>query len=128
MALNYKDGTDIQAAITASQNSSALDLRGFSKLAIQVKFGTCTGVIDSAARYTLQTSNIGGTSSSDWSTMTGLIQASTSGATLAGITAFKYFPDNGTADETGFGRWVRFRMVITGAPSLSYTTYWLAKE
>ena len=124
MALNYKSGTDYQAAITASQNSNTLDVMGYSKLAIQVKFGTCTGVIDSAARYTLQTSN----NNSDWNTMTGEIQTSTSGAALTGVTVYKHFPDNATADETGFGRYVRFRMVITGAPSLTYTTYWLAKE
>ena len=128
MALNYKSGTDIQAAITASQNSDALDVRGYSKLAIQVKFGTCTGVIDSAAKYTLQTSNVGGTSSSDWSTIVGEIQTSTSGAALNGVTVYKHFPDNATADETGFGRFIRFRMVVTGAPSLSYTTYWYAIE
>lgn len=124
MALNYKGGTDYQSAIVASQNGSVLDLRGYSKLAIQVKFGTCTGVINSAARYALQTSN----NNSDWSTMTGLIQASTSGAALNDITVYKHFPDNATADETGFGRYVRFQMVVTGAPSLTYTTYWEAKE
>lgn len=124
MALNYRSNTDIQSAITASQNSDALDLRGYSKLAIQVVFGTCTGAGASSGQYTLQTSN----NKDDWSTITGDIQADTSGAALNGITVYKYFPDNATADETGFGRWIRFRMVVTGSPSLSYTTYWLAKE
>lgn len=124
MAKNFRESLDIQSAITASQNSDAIDLAGYSKLAIHVKFGTCTGVIASSGQYTLQTSNDG----KFWDTMTGDIKVNTSGATLSDTTVFKHFPDNATADETGFGRWVRFRMVVTGAPSLSYTTYWHAKE
>lgn len=125
MALNYREKEDIQSAVTASKNSDAIDLAGFSKLAIQVVFGTCTGVIASSGQYVLQTSNnINGS----WTTMTGDIKVVTSGATLNNTTVFKHFPDNATADETGFGRWVRFRMIVTGSPSLSYTTYWHAKQ
>ncbi len=125
MALNFKSDTDIQAAITASQNSEAFDVGGYSRLAIQVVFGTCTGAGASHGQYVLQTSN---NVDGSWTTMTGNIKVDTTGEDLNNTTVFKYFPDNATADETGFGRWVRFRMIITGSPSLSWTTYWLAKE
>ena len=124
MGLNFKSEVDVQSAITASQNSNAFDLAGYKELAIQVKFGTCTGAGASHGQYTLQTSN----NNNDWTTMTGDIKVDTTGATLNDTTVFKYFPDNATADETGFGRWVRFRMVVTGSPSLSYTTYLIAKQ
>ena len=124
MALNYKSGTDFQSAIAASQNSGALDVRGYKELAIQVKFGTCIGVAGSSGQYTLQTSN----NNKDWSTMGADIQADESGNSLSATTVWKYFPDNATGGDTSFGSYIRFRMVITGAPSLTYTTYWLAKE
>lgn len=128
MALNYKSGTDFQSAITASQNSDALDLRGYKELAIQVRFGTCVGIAGSSGQYTLQTSNIGGSDANDWSTIPIDIQADESGNSLSATTVWKYFPDGATANQTGFGRYVRFRMVVTGAPSLTYTTYWEATE
>lgn len=124
MALNFKSNDFVESSIAASKNSEVLDLAGYSKLAIQVKFGTCVGVAGSSGQYTLQTSN----NNSDWTTMTGDIQTDESGNSLSGTTVYKYFPDNATADETGFGRYVRMRMVVTGAPSLTYTTYWIAKE
>ncbi len=124
MALNYKSSTDFQSAIAASQNSKVFDVRGYKELAIQVRFGTCVGVAGSSGQYTLQTSN----NNSDWSTMGADIQADESGNSLSDTTVWKYFPDNAIGGDTGFGAYVRFRMVVTGAPSLTYTTYWMAKE
>ena len=124
MALNYKSGDFVKSAIAATDNGKSLDVRGYKELAIQVKFGTCVGVAGSSGQYTLQTSN----NNSDWTTMTGDIQTDESGNSLSGTTVYKHFPDNATAEETGFGKYVRMQMVVTGAPSLTYTTYWLAKE
>jgi len=126
MALNFKTGSDLQSSITASQNSDALDLAGYSKLDIHVVFGTCVGVAGSSGQYVLQTSN--NNKDNDWVTMTGDIQADKTANSMSGTTVHKYFPDNAAAGETGFGRYVRFRMIVTGSPSLTYTTYWIAKE
>lgn len=126
MARNYLTDTDIKSAITASENSSAIDVAGYAELSIHVVFGTCQGVAGSSGQYVLQTSNNKG--DNDWVTMTGDIQADKTANSMNATTVHKYFPDNATAGETGFGRWVRYRMIITGAPNLSYTTYLIAKE
>jgi hypothetical protein len=124
MSINYREGIIVDSVITSSSSSSALDLAGYNNLAIQVKFGTCTGAGASSGQYTIQTSN----NNSDWTTMVGNIKANTSGQDLNNTTVYKHIPDNVVANDQGFGRWIRFRMVVTGTPSLSYTTYWHATE
>ena len=124
MALNFKTGTIQQDSISSSSNTDAIDLAGYSKLSSFVKFGTCTGSAGSSGQLALQTSP----DNSSWATITGDVVADTIGDTLSGNSYHKYHPDNATADETGFARYIRYRMIITGTPSLTYTIYWHAKE
>lgn len=123
MALNYKPGDETQSALTTATAGSSIELLGYSKLAIQLKFATCTGTTNTAAGVKVQTSNDG----DNWADLKTLA-TETDAQDLSGDNYFDYLPDNGTADEFGFGKYIRFYCFGSGTFSISYTVTYIAKE
>lgn len=122
MALNYKSSSQTASALTAATNGDAIDLRGYSRLAVQIKFGTCTGTTNTSTLL-LQTSN----DNSNWITIV-QIASETDCVDYDSDDYFSYVPDYATAGDGGFGRYVRIRLTGTGTFSVSYTMYYEAKE
>jgi hypothetical protein len=124
MALNFKSGTDSQSAISASTNGDSVEVAGYSQVAIHLIFGTCTGATggDTAA-ITIETSN----DDKNYSTL-GTIQVAAQGSTLSATKVYDYYPDNATANQIGFGRYIRFVCTVAGTVSITYKINWLAKE
>jgi len=123
MAGNYKGSTITKSSITADDSTSAIDLRGFSQLSSEVVFATCTGAAADTGDLYLQTSN----DNLNWFTI--LTIAADSGAGLTGDVYFDYLPDGATANQGGFGRYVRWYWdEQCGTPNVSYTIYYEAKE
>lgn len=121
--LNFKSGSETQSAITETTNGNTIDLAGYSGIGIQVSFATCTGAAADSATLVIQTSM----DNSNWVDLITLV-AYDSGAGHSGDNHFHYIPDGATANEGGFLRYIRYRCVADGSPSLSYTIKWIAKE
>lgn len=122
MALNNATGSETQSALTATTNGTAVELRGYSKLAIQTVFATCTGTANTAT-LTLQTSN----NNSDWSDLVE-IAAETDAVDFDSDTYTTYLPDQTVAGDSGFCRYIRLRLAGSGTFSVSYTWYYIARE
>jgi hypothetical protein len=122
MALNYKSGTETQAALTATTNGNTIDLIGYKELALSTKLATCTGTSNTAT-LVLQTSN----DNSVWHDHFTLA-SETDAVDFDSDSYFQYLPDNSQSNEFGFGRYIRFRLAASGTFSVSYTIKWLAKE
>lgn len=122
MALNFRTGTESQTAITATTNSTAVDLSGYSKLDIATKFGTCTGSTNTAS-LNVQTSN----DNSTWFTiLTIWSHADMSDASTD--TYHDHIPNSDAANQIGFGKFIRFNLTATGTFAATYVINWIAKE
>lgn len=136
MALNYLPGGETKSAITADTNGDAIDLRGYSQLAIHTIFGTCTGQAANASDNTahglwLETSN----DKSTWTKILAIAYETDHSDHSADI-HYDYIPDHTAAigsppaTSVGFGRFVRFTFAAANytASSVTYTIKWEAKE
>lgn len=118
----FRSSTETQSALAATQTTwLPVELRGFKEIAIQIKFGTCTGTTNTAT-LKLQTSNNG----IDYADLMTL-KSEADVANMSGDNVFAYLPDNATAGQTGFGRYIRFHFASSGTFSASYTITWEAK-
>jgi len=117
-----RGGTEDQSALAATQTTwKVVDLRGLREIAIQVKFGTCTGTTNTAT-LKIQTCN----DNTNWADLKTL-KSEADVANMSGDNVFIYLPDNATATETGFGRYIRFHFASTGTFSATYKISWEAK-
>jgi hypothetical protein len=122
MSVSYLPGREAQSAITATTTGDAIDVRGYKELAISTKFGTCTGSTNTGS-LKIQTSN----DNSTWhDLLTIWSHADVSDASTDSY--FDYLPDNATAGQVGFGRYIRFVFTGGGTFAATYTIYWEAKS
>lgn len=122
MALNYKSGDQTQSAISSSSSGSAIDLRGYSKLATHTVFATCTGTSNTAS-LVVQTSN----DAVNWTTIITIWNH----ADVEDASTDKYFdyiPDGAGGLLSGFGRYIRFRFIAAATYAATYTIFYEAKE
>jgi len=124
MALNYIWGQQIESNVTADNNGDSIDLVGYSKLAVHVVWGTTAGTSNTAV-FKVETSNDG----QNWATYVTLFSQADL-VTWSGTNTFAHLPDNATANEFGFGRYIRFVLAASSwtTSSANYTVKWLAKE
>ena len=120
----FKEGTVSKSAISATTDDDGIDVRGYNEIAMQVKFGTCTGTSNGTPHIDLQTSN----DNTNW-TVVQVIKTSgdTDAATLSGTNAQTYIPDPATAGDGGFGKYIRFTFTGSGTFSVSYQVFYLLK-
>lgn len=128
MALNYKSGDITKSDLTPASTltTAALDVRGYSKVAVHTKFATCTGTSNTDVAFYLQTCN---STDGSWTDIVTIVdEASNNCEDLNGDVYFDYLPDATATALSGFGRYIRFRLKASGTFSVSYTVYWEAKE
>lgn len=124
MPSNYMDGKVIKSAITATTDDEKIDVRGYKEIAIQVKWGTCTGSDNGTPHIDLETSNDG----ENWTSVKAIATSSDAhAATLSGLNYQIYIPDYATAGDGGYGRYIRFTFTASGTFSVSYTVYYELK-
>jgi len=113
---NFKEGTVTFSAVThAGESSTAVDVRGYNSIAIQLKFATCAGSTNSAT-VKMQTSN----DNSNWADCTPTLASEANASSFSGGNYFIYLPDNATANEFGFGKYIRFTIAGSeGDPAMS---------
>jgi len=125
MATNYLSSSITKSAITATTDDNAINARGFSKIAIQAKFATCTGTSNGTPHLDLETSNDG----ENWTSVVAIATSGdTDAATMSGLNYQVHIPDYATAGDGGFGEYIRFTFTGSGTFSVSYTVHYEFKD